>query len=138
MAALLLASLVLRSRKAVTPIAPSVAEVDVNTPLEDIVTPTTEPTPEPAPEPVLEPEPTPAPLDSDADGLTDDEEAILGTSSASSDTDADGLTDLEEVKTWGTNPLNPDTDGDTYLDGAEVSDGYNPKGPGKITEVPTN
>ena len=38
------------------------------------------------------------------------------------DTDHDGLKDGEEVMTYKTNPLNPDTDGDGLLDGAEVKD----------------
>ena len=83
---------------------------------------------------VVEPVPV---LDSDRDGLTDEEEIILGTSIRSADTDNDGLSDREEVKVWNTNPLNPDTDGDTYLDGAEVDQGYDPLGPGKLIEVPT-
>ncbi|MDD5489054.1 MAG: hypothetical protein PHP25_00025 [Candidatus Moranbacteria bacterium] len=41
------------------------------------------------------------------------------------DSDQDGLTDQEE-KMIGTDPLNPDTDGDGYSDGKEVSSGYNP------------
>ena len=32
---------------------------------------------------------------------------------------------------YGTNPVNPDTDGDGYADGAEVEKGYDPRGPGK-------
>lgn len=71
-------------------------------------------------------------VDRDKDGLTDSEEAKLGTSPTSADTDADGLFDKEEVYTYHTNPLNPDTDGDMYLDGAEVKKGYNPNGPGKL------
>jgi hypothetical protein len=75
--------------------------------------------------------------DRDKDGLTDEEEEELGTSARAADTDGDGLFDLEEVKTWETDPLNPDTDGDTYLDGAEVSGGYNPSGEGTLREPPT-
>ncbi len=71
-------------------------------------------------------------LDTDGDGLTDAEEAALGTDSAKTDTDADGLTDREEAQTYQTNPLNSDTDGDTYTDGDEVKAGYDPKGPGKL------
>lgn len=47
------------------------------------------------------------------------------------DSDHDGLPDpVEQV--YGTDPLNPDTDNDTYLDGDEVSKGYNPKGDGTL------
>jgi len=47
------------------------------------------------------------------------------------DSDQDGLTDQEE-QALGTDPHNPDTDGDGYLDGAEVKAGYNPLGAGKL------
>jgi hypothetical protein len=42
------------------------------------------------------------------------------------DTDGDGLTDEQEFQ-LGTNPNNPDTDGDGYNDGLEVSLGTDPK-----------
>ena len=48
------------------------------------------------------------------------------------DTDNDGLTDNDELNIWQTDPDNPDTDGDGYLDGEEVSNGYNPNGEGTI------
>jgi len=60
------------------------------------------------------------PKDSDGDGLTDDEEAKLGTDPFKADTDGDGLTDFEEVRTYKTDPLNPDTDFDGLSDGDEV------------------
>lgn len=85
--------------------------------------------------------PTPAAAeepDTDKDGLTDAQEAELGTSPSKVDTDDDGLFDLEEVEIYHTNPLNPDSDGDTYLDGKEVSGGYDPNGPGKLLEVPAS
>lgn len=44
------------------------------------------------------------------------------------DSDQDGLTDQEE-KMLGTDPQNTDTDGDGYSDGKEVSSGYNPLKP---------
>jgi len=46
------------------------------------------------------------------------------------DSDQDGLSDQEE-KLYGTDPHNPDTDGDGYTDGIEVKNGYDPtkKGP---------
>lgn len=52
---------------------------------------------------------------------------------ATIDSDQDGLTDVEETK-YGTDPVNSDTDGDTYLDGAEVKGGYNPLGVGKLVK----
>ncbi|MEI7901263.1 MAG: outer membrane beta-barrel protein [bacterium] len=60
------------------------------------------------------------PKDTDGDGLTDEEEAKLGTDPLNKDTDKDGLTDGDEVKVYLTNPLNPDTDFDGLKDGAEV------------------
>lgn len=45
----------------------------------------------------------------------------------SKDSDSDGLTDIEE-RMYGTDYRNPDTDGDTFLDGNEVFHRYDPKG----------
>jgi len=61
-----------------------------------------------------------SPKDSDADGLTDEEEQKLGTNPLDPDTDHDGLNDYDEVKVYHTDPLNPDTDFDGLKDGAEV------------------
>ena len=58
--------------------------------------------------------------DSDCDGLTDDEERVLGTNPYNPDSDGDGLTDYQEVRIYFTNPLNPDTDGDGVSDYLEV------------------
>lgn len=92
-----------------------------------------------APVPAVQPAPaTPQPslIDSDNDGLTDAEEKVLGTNPNNPDTDGDGLFDGEEVKVYHTDPLNPDTDGDGFKDGAEVKAGYDPKGPGKLIRIP--
>ncbi|MFA6194656.1 MAG: hypothetical protein WC719_02840 [Patescibacteria group bacterium] len=78
---------------------------------------------------------TPALVDSDSDGLTDAEEKIAGTNINIIDTDNDGLSDYEEVKIYKINPLSADTDGDSYLDGAEVKSGYNPNGTGKLSDA---
>lgn len=43
------------------------------------------------------------------------------------DQDSDGLTNTEEIL-FGSDPRNPDTDDDTYLDGNEVYHLYNPRG----------
>lgn len=67
-------------------------------------------------EPVVE-----EPVDTDGDGLTDAEEAELGTDSNSADSDGDGLTDADEINTHNTDPLNSDTDGDGLNDGDEVN-----------------
>jgi outer membrane protein OmpA-like peptidoglycan-associated protein len=58
--------------------------------------------------------------DDDNDGLTNPDEKLLGTDPMNPDTDGDGLLDGAEVKTFKTNPLNPDTDGDGLKDGEEV------------------
>ena len=47
------------------------------------------------------------------------------------DSDQDGLSDEEEIF-YGTDKNNPDSDGDSYLDGEEVKKGYNPLGEGKL------
>ncbi len=47
------------------------------------------------------------------------------------DTDNDGLGDAAE-QLYGTDPNKPDTDGDGYLDGEEVTNGYNPLGEGAL------
>ncbi len=72
------------------------------------------------------------PIDSDLDGLSDEEEKKIGTDPFRADTDNDGLFDNEEVNIYKTNPLIKDTDMDGYIDGVEVRAGYNPKGPGKL------
>jgi OmpA family/Bacterial TSP3 repeat len=59
-------------------------------------------------------------LDSDGDGLADDDESTKGTDPFNKDSDRDGLSDFEEVVTTLTDPLNPDTDFDTLTDGEEV------------------
>ncbi|TVZ09508.1 CHU domain-containing protein [Cellulophaga sp. RHA_52] len=63
--------------------------------------------------------------DCDNDGLTNAEEATIGTDPFNPDSDNDGLLDGDEV-TLGTDPNNPDTDGDSILDGQEVTDNTNP------------
>ena len=77
-------------------------------------------------------------FDSDGDGLNNAEELDAGTLSNNPDTDSDGLGDREEVKVYGTDPRDSDTDGDTFLDGQEVAGGYNPNGEGKLFNVPSN
>ena len=96
--------------------------------------------------------------DTDSDGLTDEEENILGTDINLTDTDGDGLSDYEEIKIYNTDankidsdndglsdyeeikiyktdPNIVDSDGDSYNDGAEVKGGYNPLGSGKMADV---
>ncbi|MBI4090854.1 MAG: L,D-transpeptidase [Candidatus Komeilibacteria bacterium] len=100
--------------------------------------------------------------DSDADGLADEEElTTYFTDPALADTDGDGFSDGDEIETgfsprfgdtkkliqvdsdkdylndaWelalGTGLMNPDSDGDTYLDGTEVAAGYDPLTAGEV------
>ena len=81
------------------------------------------------------------PVDTDGDGLTDDEEKEIGTDPNNPDTDGDGINDGDEVtgdknKDWDgdgkpdpTDPLNPDSDGDGLNDGDEVDRGTDPNNP---------
>lgn len=59
--------------------------------------------------------------DKDMDGLIKKEEKEIGTDPENPDTDGDGLKDGEEVNTYKSNPLNADTDGDGLKDGEEVN-----------------
>ena len=102
------------------------------------------------------------PKDTDGDGLSDEDEAkyktdpkntdtdgdtlgdgnevnglgvdLIKTDPAKADTDGDGLTDWEEFALYKTDPLKKDTDGDGFTDKEELDRGYNPLGPGKITD----
>lgn len=65
-------------------------------------------------------------VDEDGDGLSADQEAILGTSDNNPDSDGDGLSDGDEVNTHGTDPLAADSDTDTVGDGVEVAIGSDP------------
>ena len=65
-------------------------------------------------------------VDEDEDGLSNDQELVLGTNPNLSDTDNDGLSDGAEVNLHDTDPLNPDSDGDGAPDGPEVSLGTDP------------
>jgi len=58
--------------------------------------------------------------DSDGDGLSNKDEAELGTDPDVADSDGDGLDDGAEVDS-GSDPLNADTDGDGLSDGDEAS-----------------
>lgn len=118
--------------------------------------PVVPPTPDtiPEPEPVRQNETM---LDSDEDGLTDEDEMMYGTDPGSDDTDGDGLMDGEElsmgadpliadtdgdglndgdeVRIWLSSPVRTDTDGDGFSDGTEVANGYNPNGDGRLPEM---
>ena len=68
---------------------------------------------------------TPPIVDSDGDGLSDDEELALGTDPNNRDSDGDGLSDGDEVAA-GSDPLVQDSDGDGVTDGSEVLAGSDP------------
>jgi subtilisin-like proprotein convertase family protein len=59
-------------------------------------------------------------VDSDGDGLSDADEALLGTNPFNADSDGDLLNDGTEVMRLGTNPLNVDSDADGIRDDVEV------------------
>lgn len=62
------------------------------------------------------------PKDSDGDGLLDYAEDYFKTDSGLADTDSDGISDYIEIAVLGTDPLNPDTDGNGVKDSDEDSD----------------
>ncbi|MDO8505136.1 MAG: hypothetical protein Q7S48_00955 [bacterium] len=129
-------------RRTSNPVSPVVSEPVESPAVEETPMPQIPELPSPIlvpEEPVTQTEPVEpvAPVDSDSDGLSDEEEDAAGTMRDNPDSDNDSLLDGEEVKTYQTDPMNADTDGDTFLDGAEVKNGYNPKGPGKLFTVPS-
>lgn len=66
------------------------------------------------------------PLDTDLDGLSDEEEERYGTDKNHPDTDKDSLFDKAEIMTYKTDPLVADSDGDGYSDGKEIANNYDP------------
>lgn len=77
-------------------------------------------------------------VDTDGDGLTDDEEATLGTDPQDPDSDDDGLSDGAEVNTYHTDPLDADTDNGGVGDGVEVGRGTDPLAPADDQPVVVN
>lgn len=73
-------------------------------------------------------------VDSDCDGLSDYQEYLYGTDPYNPDSDGDKLMDYEEIKIYGTDPRNPDTNNNGIPDGEEVMRGLNPKGKGKLKD----
>jgi len=59
-------------------------------------------------------------VDSDGDGLSDEAEEKRGTDPNDPDTDGDGLNDGPEVNKYGTDPTDADTDNDKFDDGVET------------------
>lgn len=72
--------------------------------------------------------------DGDGDGLSDTFEQAEGLDPANRDMDGDGLSDGDEVRVYGTDPKKADTDGDGFSDPAELQGGYEPLGPGQLSE----
>lgn len=64
--------------------------------------------------------------DGDSDGLTDRCERALGTNPSDPDTDGDRLADGREVSDHGTNPRAADSDGDGLVDSREIWLGTDP------------
>jgi hypothetical protein len=60
-------------------------------------------------------------VDTDGDGLYDDEEAAIGSDPNNTDSDQDGIPDGEEVNVFGSSPISMDTDGDGLPDYNEVA-----------------
>lgn len=100
---------------------------------EAFVTPTPEPTVIPEPTAIITEEPTTVPeptvsdetydwIDTDNDGLSDEEEQMFGTEPNNPDTDGDGIGDYLEI-TIGFDPLSIDSDGNGIVDGDEDFDG---------------
>lgn len=75
------------------------------------------------------------PDDIDSDNVSDLDELapVNKTNPNLKDTDRDGLSDYDEINTYLTDPTNPDSDGDGYLDGVEIdiaTDPHNNMDPG--------
>lgn len=51
------------------------------------------------------------------------------------DSDGDGLPDVWETTVYRTDPLRVDSDGDRYNDREEIANGYNPLGPGRLSDM---
>jgi len=71
-------------------------------------------------------------IDSDNDGLSDEQEIAIGTDPNNSDTDSDGYTDFEEVGSDPSHPKDTDVDGiidalDTDSDNDGISDEHDPE-----------
>ncbi|MFN3195041.1 MAG: OmpA family protein [Chlorobiota bacterium] len=64
--------------------------------------------------------------DHDSDGLTNEQEAALGTNPYKSDTDGDGIADNLEINLYNSDPKLADSDGDGMTDGEEIANSSNP------------
>jgi len=53
----------------------------------------------------------------------------------SKDSDGDGIPDYQEIVAYKTNPFAADTDGDGYIDGVEITNGYDPLNPSPAAKI---
>lgn len=75
--------------------------------------------------------------DTDNDGLSGDQEDLLGTDPSNPDTDGDRLTDGQEVNVHHTDPLEADSDEDGVSDNEEVQWEFDPLDPDSTPNLPT-
>jgi hypothetical protein len=78
---------------------------------------------------------TPRPLDGNDDSIAAWDYGAFEYINLDADSDRDGLTDTNELYGLGTNPTEPDTDGDRQNDGAEVIAGVDPLDPASFFAV---
>jgi hypothetical protein len=82
---------------------------------------------------------SPLVVDSDGDGLNDDQEIVTyATDPSRADTDRDGLNDRDEVLTHQSNPRLADSDDDGYSDYDEVLYGGNPNDQASVPQPLNN
>lgn len=73
--------------------------------------------------------------DADSDGLSVLDEEAAGSDPRNPDTDGDGLSDGDEANNYGTDLLRADTDGDGQSDTSEFAAGTNPLASGSVFRV---
>jgi flagellar basal body-associated protein FliL len=65
-------------------------------------------------------------VDPDKDGLNNLDEYIFAADPTNPDSDTDGLSDKDELYVYHSDPKNPDTNDNTYKDGVELANCYDP------------